>query len=198
MKLYQASWDAQPERPDLGEQVFLHAVAAWEVAVMVASSRRMFNLVKSAVWARVAAWSEWVHVRAHPQILPFPPWIYCSLSIPQPQGYPLANNVPFVRKPRNRPPRNPFPSPPPRDPSGQPPPCCPPPAGGARPPRYSGSASRSSFPLATSTTPTDIPEMKGSVGVWRGHGTGWRVFRYWERGGRRWIGRRNGRLPLWC
>jgi len=62
MKLYQSSWDAQPERTDLGEQVFLHAASAWDTAVMVSSSRKMFNLAKSMVWARVAAWSEWVQV----------------------------------------------------------------------------------------------------------------------------------------
>jgi hypothetical protein len=62
LKMYQSFWDAQPERTDLGEQVFLNAAAAWDTAAMVASSRKMFNLVKSSVWARVAAWSEWVQV----------------------------------------------------------------------------------------------------------------------------------------
>lgn len=63
LQMYLSAWGSQPDRRDLGEQVFLHAVVAWDVGVMVMSSRKMFNLVKSAVWARVAAWSEWVAVR---------------------------------------------------------------------------------------------------------------------------------------
>ena len=61
--MYLSAWEAQLDRRDLGEQVFLHAVVVWDLGVMVMSSRKMFNLVKSAVWARVAAWSEWVNVR---------------------------------------------------------------------------------------------------------------------------------------
>jgi len=62
LELYQSFWEVQPDRPDLAEQVFLAAAAAWDTTVMVTSSRKMFNLVKSPVWARVAAYSEWVHV----------------------------------------------------------------------------------------------------------------------------------------
>jgi N-terminal acetyltransferase B complex non-catalytic subunit len=60
--MYQDLWNVQPERSDLGEQLFLNAAAAWNVGIMATSSRKMFNLQKGSTWARVAAWSEWVAV----------------------------------------------------------------------------------------------------------------------------------------
>ena len=62
LQIYQNQWANQPDSVELGEQVFLHAAAAWDQDAMVESSRKMFNKLKAPVWARVAAWSEWVHV----------------------------------------------------------------------------------------------------------------------------------------
>ena len=70
VKMHQTTWDFHPDRPDLGEQTFLASATAWDTAIMVSSSRRMFNLTKSGVWARMAAWSEWVNVC--PALFPFP------------------------------------------------------------------------------------------------------------------------------
>lgn len=63
LALYAGFWDAHPDRMDYGEQTFLHAVAAWDTAVMCSSSRKMFNKMRAPTWGRVAAWAEYVSVR---------------------------------------------------------------------------------------------------------------------------------------
>ena len=70
LEIYQSQWANQPDSVELGEQVFLHAAAAWDRDTMVESSRKMFNKLKAPVWARVAAWSEWVKVSS-PVLFPF-------------------------------------------------------------------------------------------------------------------------------
>ena len=56
-------WAKTPDNSVLGEQILLISAAAWDTPKMVASSRKMFNLLKTPTWARVAAWAEWADVR---------------------------------------------------------------------------------------------------------------------------------------
>ncbi|ORX35576.1 N-acetyltransferase B complex non catalytic subunit-domain-containing protein [Kockovaella imperatae] len=60
LQLYQDLWKRSPDSAEIGEQVFLHAAGAWDKPAMVESSRKMFNKLKAPVWARVAAWAEWI------------------------------------------------------------------------------------------------------------------------------------------
>jgi N-terminal acetyltransferase B complex non-catalytic subunit len=62
LQMYTELWSTRPQNPELGEQVFLHAVAAWDKETMCSSSRKMFNMLKSQAWARVAAWAEFISV----------------------------------------------------------------------------------------------------------------------------------------
>lgn len=66
VELYQEMWARYPTSMEIGEQVFLHAAAGWDTKIMAESSRKVFNGVKDATWARLAAWAEWSHVRFHP------------------------------------------------------------------------------------------------------------------------------------
>lgn len=59
---YTKSWASKPESTEIGEQVVLVSTACWDTATMCTSSRKMFNLTKTATWARVAAWAEWANV----------------------------------------------------------------------------------------------------------------------------------------
>ena len=72
LEMYETYWNTQPDQPELGEQVFLHAASAWDTNVMTTCSRKMFNTLKTPVWGRVAAWSEWVSVRYITDVKPRP------------------------------------------------------------------------------------------------------------------------------
>jgi hypothetical protein len=62
LQLHQDLWNQYPDSGEVGEQVFLTAVAIWNTKVMAESSRKMFNGAKDEIWARFAAWAEWAHV----------------------------------------------------------------------------------------------------------------------------------------
>jgi hypothetical protein len=47
MGMYNDLWVQSPSKAELGEQVFLNAAACWDGDMMVMSSRKMFNLLKS-------------------------------------------------------------------------------------------------------------------------------------------------------
>jgi hypothetical protein len=66
LKLFSDTWDAYPDRAELGEHVFLTAAGMNDTEVMMSSSRKMFNTQKTANWARMAAWAEWVAVSHQP------------------------------------------------------------------------------------------------------------------------------------
>jgi hypothetical protein len=62
LQLHQDLWTQYPDSGEVGEQVFLTAVAIWNTKVMAESSRKMFNGAKDEIWARLAAWAEWANV----------------------------------------------------------------------------------------------------------------------------------------
>jgi hypothetical protein len=62
LQLHQDLWTQYPDSGEVGEQVFLTAVAIWNTKVMAESSRKLFNGAKDEIWARLAAWAEWANV----------------------------------------------------------------------------------------------------------------------------------------
>jgi N-terminal acetyltransferase B complex non-catalytic subunit len=63
VELYQDMWTKYPTSIEIGEQVFLNAAACWDTKTMAESSRKVFNGIKDAERARMAAWAEWANVR---------------------------------------------------------------------------------------------------------------------------------------
>jgi hypothetical protein len=55
-------WNASPDNAELGQQVVLISLSLWDTPMMCSASRKMFNLLKTTVWARIAAWAEWIDV----------------------------------------------------------------------------------------------------------------------------------------
>ncbi|KAL7423966.1 mitochondrial distribution and morphology [Cryptotrichosporon argae] len=73
LDMYQRAWDGRPELGELGEMVFLHAAGMGKADAMVAASRKLFNMTKQPVWARLAAYSAWYSVSPAPSSsTPFP------------------------------------------------------------------------------------------------------------------------------
>ena len=62
LDLYVKLWDARPDSSEIGQQVVLLSVSLWNTSLMCSSSRKMFNLLKTTTWARLAAWAEWADV----------------------------------------------------------------------------------------------------------------------------------------
>ena len=68
--MWASSWEANPDRVEMGEQTFLYAASAWNTDIMMSSSRKMFNKLKTPIWARVAAWAEYASVRINDTLKP--------------------------------------------------------------------------------------------------------------------------------
>ncbi|KAI9639157.1 N-acetyltransferase B complex non catalytic subunit-domain-containing protein [Dioszegia hungarica] len=78
LDLYVKLWDARPDSSEIGQQVVLLSVSLWNTSLMCSSSRKMFNLLKTTTWARLAAWAEWADKTAQTpipadQVFPAPP-----------------------------------------------------------------------------------------------------------------------------
>lgn len=71
--MFQALWVANPDVPDLADQVFFEASAMGKTDIMASTSRKTFNLQKIPARARLAAYSAWADATPSPtDAAPFP------------------------------------------------------------------------------------------------------------------------------